>query len=247
MLCGLIFTFGFITGSFLNVCIYRIPRGQSLIYPSSRCNGCGESLKAYQMIPVISYIALGGRCSCCKMKISFIYPTVELLTGVMFVILFYRFGVGFDFLKYIVLTSILIVISFIDVENQIIPDLLIAAGLAWGTIFALMDKSCPVKGYFMGMIVGGGLLFVIAFLSRGGMGGGDVKLMAVIGLFMGWQFTLLTLFLAFVSGGIIGFLLVLSGKKTRKDAIPFAPFLSISALVTILAGQAIISCYLNLV
>lgn len=244
---ALFFLTGLIIGSFLNVCIYRVPRGESIVFPPSRCPKCGQRLKPKHLIPVVSFIMLSGKCSYCRGKISPVYPAVEITAAVLFTVLFSRFGMGLLFLKYSLFASLLIVISFIDLKTQIIPDSLIVTGLVSGLAFTLIDKNSSFLASLVGALLGSGILLLIAILSRGGMGGGDVKLMAVIGLFLGWRRVLVTLFIGFLSGGIISLFLLLTRKKGRKDAIPFGPFLSTAALVSALYGEEIIYLYLNLV
>jgi leader peptidase (prepilin peptidase)/N-methyltransferase len=241
----LIFILGTIIGSFLNVCIYRIPQGQSVVFPPSHCTKCGEKLKAHHLIPLISYILLGGRCSFCKTKISVQYPLVELLTSFLFTVLFSKFYFTIYFFKYAFLFSLLIVISFIDLQIQIIPDGLVILGLITGLIFTFIDRYYPFSGYFLGALIGGGILLLIALLSRGGMGGGDVKLMLFLGLFLGWEKTLLTLFLSFVAGGFFGILVLVTGKKGRKDPIPFGPFINIGAIMAVLFEVEILNFYFS--
>lgn len=151
-----------------------------------------------------------------------------------------------QFIKYAVLFAVLAAAAYIDLKEQVIPNGLMAFGLAAGTVFAVMDKTHTLKDYMMGSVMGGGILLFILIASKGGMGGGDVKLMAVVGLFLGWRLALVTLFLSFVSGGIAGVLLLMTGRKGRKDPVPFGPFISISAVAAVLYGQILISLYLNL-
>lgn len=242
----LIFISGTIIGSFLNVCIYRIPLGKSIVFPGSHCIKCGGRLKARHLIPVISYILLGGKCSYCNAKISARYPLVELLTGFLYTVLFVKFYWTLYFFKYAFLVSLLLIISFIDLQIQIIPNGLVLWGLAMGLIFALIDKYYPFTGYFLGALIGGGLFLLIALLSRGGMGGGDVKLMFFLGLFLGWEKTLLTLFLSFVSGGFFAFSVLILGLKRRKDPIPFGPFINTAAITAVIFEVEIFSFYFSL-
>jgi leader peptidase (prepilin peptidase)/N-methyltransferase len=243
MLYLLVFIFGLMIGSFLNVCIYRIPRGQSIIFPPSACPTCGKRLKPCHMVPVLSFLLLGGKCAYCKEKISAVYPVVELGTAILYTFLFYKFGPGILFLKYCFLSSILIVICFIDMKNQIIPDEMIIAGLLAGIIFSSVDIQNLLRDYIPGALIGSGILLLIVILSKGGMGGGDVKLMAVIGIFLGWRKALLALFISFILGGIFAFVLLITRKKGMKDAVPFGPFLGAAAMVTVFYGQYIVPYY----
>ncbi len=246
VICGMVFLWGLMAGSFLSVCVYRIPRGQGVIFGFSRCTSCGKHLKVFDLVPVISYMVLGGKCRYCGRKISTLYPLIELITGMLFVLLFQKFSLGFLFMKYAVLVSVLTAVSFIDMEHCIIPGSLLGIGLAAGVVFAVIEGKGTAAGYIAGMAAGSGILLLVILASGGGMGMGDMKLMGVIGLFLGWKLSLLTLFSAFVIGGIAGTVLVLTGKKTGKDAVPFGPFLSLAALISVLAGQQIISLYLHI-
>jgi leader peptidase (prepilin peptidase)/N-methyltransferase len=243
MIFLLIFILGLIVGSFLNVCIYRIPRGQSIIFPPSACPTCGKRLKPCHMVPVLSFLLLGGKCAYCKEKISAVYPIVELGTAALYTFLLYRFSIGMLFFKYSLLFSILIVVCFIDMENQIIPDEIIIVGLLAGIIFSSVDIQNLFRDYIPGALIGSGILLLIVILSRGGMGGGDIKLMAVIGIFLGWRKALLALFISFILGGIFAFVLLITRKKGMKDAVPFGPFLGAAAMVMVFYGQYIIPYY----
>jgi leader peptidase (prepilin peptidase)/N-methyltransferase len=194
------------------------------------------------MLPVLSFILLGGRCAYCKKRISAMYLVVELVTGVLYSLLYCRFGIGFLFLKYILLFSILIVICFIDIEKQNIPDEMVVAGLLVGIIFSFLDRQ-NFWNYFYGALIGSGILLLIVILSKGGMGGGDVKLMAEIGFFLGWQNTILTLFSSFILGGMFAFVLLITRKKSMKDSLAFAPFLGIGALVAVFCGHYVFLYY----
>ncbi len=242
-----IFILGLIIGSFLGLCIYRIPKGQSVVFPSSYCPGCRSRLKIRHMVPVLSYIFLKGRCSFCKSKISPIYPLVELLTAVLFTLLLHRFGPGMDFLKFSLLGSILIVVGFIDYKWQIIPDRLVVAGIVLAIFFVLVDREHSPVYYLTGAVTGGGILLAVGTISKGGMGGGDIKLMTVIGMFLGWQYTLIVLYLSVVIGGMVSTLLLLTGKKGRKDTVPFGPFLSGAAIAAFCFGGQLISLYQRLI
>lgn len=244
MECTAFFVLGLMVGSFLNVCIQRIPKGQSVLYPPSRCRACGSSIGRRYLVPVANYIFLKGKCRYCGDRIPPVYPVVELTTAVLYTIAFYRFGNGIMFFKSIVLMPVLLVTAIIDLKEQIIPDCFIVFGLASGTAFALAGGSRFLRDALLGAVIGGGILLAIALVSKGGMGWGDVKLSAVIGLFLGWQSTLVTLYISFVSGGVFSLLLLLTGKKGRKDPVPFGPFLSGSAALALLFGKRLFSFWL---
>jgi leader peptidase (prepilin peptidase) / N-methyltransferase len=249
----IIFAFGSVVGSFLNVCIYRIPKNFSIVTPSSRCPGCHTPIRFYDNIPVASYIFLGGKCRACGGKISARYPLVELLNALLYVAVFWRFGAGWHTPVYFVFCSALIVITFIDLDYQIIPDRITIPGIPIGILagsFLLPDpfmrySLLGLKASIIGFLAGGGLYYSIAVLSRGGMGGGDIKMMAMVGGVMGWKSVLLTTFIGSLTGSVLGlFLMVIKGKG-RKTKVPFGPFLALGALVTLFWGQEIFDWYLN--
>ncbi|AEF17192.1 Prepilin peptidase [Thermoanaerobacterium xylanolyticum LX-11] len=243
----LVFVFGLIIGSFLNVVIYRLPRNESIVYPPSHCTNCESELKPYDLVPVISYIFLRGRCRYCGNRISIRYPIVELLTGFIYLILFIYFGISIKSLSYAFLASLLIVITFIDMEHKIIPNKVILIGLIAGAAFRVLMFNYGLWDYIVGFLIGGGVLLLISLLSGGGMGGGDIKLMAMIGLFIGWKLTISTLFLAVVLGAIGGIAMILFKIKTRKDYIPFGPYISIACLISILYGYDLLNMYIKLI
>ncbi|MGJ7044583.1 prepilin peptidase [Thermoanaerobacterium thermosulfurigenes] len=243
----LVFVFGTIIGSFLNVVIYRFPRNESIVYPPSHCTNCESELKPYDLVPIVSYIFLRGRCRYCGNRISIRYPIVELLTGLIYLILFIYFGISIKSLSYAFLESLLIVITFMDMEHKIIPNKVILIGLIAGVAFRLIMINYGVWDYIVGFLVGGGVLLFISLLSGGGMGGGDIKLMAMIGLFIGWKLTISTLFLAVVLGAVGGIVLVLFKIKTRKDYIPFGPYISIACIISILYGYDLLNMYIKLI
>lgn len=239
----LIFIFGLVIGSFLNVCIYRLPLGQSIAYPPSHCGKCETDLKPFDLIPVITFLLLGGKCRYCSQKISCRYPFVELLTGILFVIIYLYIGFNLTLLPYLFFITLLIVISFIDIDHYRIPDKLIVFGIIIGMIFHILTPFVTYIDALIGFFIGSGILFLLAVLSKGGMGGGDIKLAALIGLFLGWKLTLLTLFLSSLLASLIGVSLILLGKKDRKDPIPFGPFLALGALIALLYGNVLLEFY----
>lgn len=246
----LIFLFGIIIGSFLNVCIWRIPREESIAFPPSHCTACSASLKWYDLVPVFSYIFLKGKCRYCGEKISLQYPIIELLNGIIYSIIFYFLGLSAEFVFICIIASILLVISVIDYYHQIIPDSLVVIIFIAAVLYKIALKytyNIPLN-IVDGMIglLGSGLLFIlIALVSNGGMGGGDIKLIAVLGFILGWQRTLLSILLSFVIGAIISLFLLLFKKKGRKDAIPFGPFINIAFGITLLWGDKLIEWYLS--
>lgn len=236
---------GLVAGSFLNVCIHRLPRGGSIVFPPSHCPHCGHRLAARDLVPLFSYLWLKGRCRYCGSGISLRYPLVEALTGALFAALYLRFGLNLLLFKYLFLTFVLIVLSFIDLEHYLIPDRIIIFALTGGVIINLFTRDLTFLSVLPGMAAPAAFLLLLAVASRGGMGGGDIKLAAVIGLFLGWPLGLLAIFLGCLLGGLTGAVLLLTRIRGRKDAIPFGPFLACGAIVTILGGQQILNWYLN--
>lgn len=241
---GLVFLTGACVGSFLNVCIYRIPQEKSIVFPPSYCPSCQHSLKFVDLVPIISYIALKRKCRYCSCNISLEYPAVELVTGLLFVLAVAKYWIPLDALRVLVLFSVLIPAALIDLKHKIIPDKLNLAGFILGLPFIFESKEFLFSGA-IGFFAGGGLLLLIAVLSRGGMGGGDIKLAAVMGLLLGWKYLLVALFLAFLAGGIIGTLMLLLRIKKMKEAIPFGPYLALGAIIAALVGDKIISWYIR--
>ena len=180
----IIFILGLSIGSFLNVCIYRIPEKKSIAFPASHCPNCKHHLNAIDLIPILGYLINRGKCKYCGVKISLQYPIVELVTGIVFLLLFNKFFISMEFLKYVVLSSILIVITVIDLERQEIPDELIIFGLIAGLLFNIYNIKTDMVPGIMGFVLGGGVFLIIAMITNGAMGGGDIKLMAVLGLFL---------------------------------------------------------------
>ncbi|ADK13643.1 MULTISPECIES: A24 family peptidase [Clostridium] len=242
----IIFIFGTIIGSFLNVCIYRIPMQESIVYPSSHCTNCGNRIKWYDLIPIVSYVILRGKCRNCGEKISKKYPIVEFITGLLYLMLYIKFGISIDIVKYVVFISILIVIGIIDFDTTDIYFKTTIVGLISAFVFLgiYYYNGLPIRTYIYGGIAGGGLLVLIILITKGGMGWGDAEICLICGLFLGLKFTFVMLFLSFIIGAIIGVILILSGKKSKKDYIPFGPFITAASVITVFCGQNILSWYL---
>jgi leader peptidase (prepilin peptidase)/N-methyltransferase len=243
-----VFTFGAIIGSFLNVCIARLPDGRSVVTPPSHCPKCQTYLSWYENIPVLSYLVLGGRCRTCKIRISPIYPAVEVLTGALAVALFLRLGPTLAFAGYFAFAAALVVITFIDLDHQIIPDVISLPGIVVGLAFSLVSPLVTPLDAILGVLAGGGVLLSVAWLyktfrGQEGMGGGDIKLLAMIGAFLGWQSIFVTLFVGSVIGSIIGVVVMLYEGADTKLAIPFGPFLAGGALVYLFWGERILAFY----
>ena len=248
----IVFVFGAVIGSFLNVCIYRIARSKSIVKPNSFCPNCEKPIEFYDNIPVVSYILLGGKCRHCGNKISKRYPFIELLTALLFLMFYRKLGLTFELFIAVLFISLLIVITFIDLDFQIIPDVLSIGGLVAGLILAVfrplflyLDPKFGFLDALYGVLIGGGVLFAIAYgyqliTKREGMGGGDIKLLAMIGAFIGYKGVIFSLISSSALGTIVGIPLMLAKKKDTKYAIPFGPFLSLGALVYLFKGDVLI-------
>ncbi len=243
----LMFILGAVIGSFLNVCIYRIPRNETVVYNSSHCIKCIHKLKAVDLIPIFSYIFLKGRCRYCNEKITPRYFFVEIITAFTLLLFFYKYNFTLELLKYASAAFILIVISFIDLEHQIIPNRLVAAIFIWAVIWQIITPQISWLNAAGGALLGGCLLLFLAVVSRGGMGGGDIKLMFAAGFLLGLKYTVLALFIGFLFGAIVSIGLIVAGIKKRKDLIPFGPFLSLGIYFVLLWGEGIIKVYMNFV
>ncbi|MFZ5597808.1 MAG: prepilin peptidase [Bacillota bacterium] len=241
----IIIILGLAVGSFLNVCIYRIPAGESIIAPRSHCPSCNSNLRPGDMIPVVSYMLLKGKCRYCGDAIHYRYTVVELLTAIFFVFLFFRFGMGITLLKYAFATSILLIVTFIDLDHLIIPNRVVLAGLAGAALFLPLTGEFTALNALYGILSASGFLLLLNLISRGGMGMGDVKLAAFMGLLLGWPMALLAVFYAGFLGAIAGIALIITRRKKRKDPIPFGPFLAAGTFISFMWGRDIISAYMN--
>ena len=230
-------------GSFFNVVIHRLPRGESIAFPASHCVHCGVRLSAKELIPFFSYAWQRGRCRHCHKPISLRYPLVELLTALLLGLIWYLRQDAPAVYAYLAFTSLLIVISFIDFDHFLIPDQLLVAGLGVWVILQLITPFIPWSHALAGGALAFALMLVIYVLSRGGMGFGDVKLAGLIGLYLGVSLSLLTLVIAFVLGASIGLALLALGLKKRKDALPFGPFLASGAFLAMVWGPQFITWY----
>lgn len=254
-----VFLFGITVGSFLNVCIGRIPNNESIIHPPSHCPNCQSPIPFYLNIPLISYVWLRAKCRACHTSISPRYFIVELLTGLLAVALYGAFGLSYTFAVSFVFAAALIVISFIDLDVRIVPDVISLPGIVVGLVFSVIGYfafSDPFEiiptplSSLIGVLVGGGFLLATAWIYEkvtgvDGMGGGDIKLLAMIGAFLGWQSIPLTLFIASVLGSVIGLGLMAATGAGRRLALPFAPFLCSGALIYLFYGQWLIDFYLS--
>ena len=238
-----IFIFGLAIGSFANVCIYRLPKKESVVFPVSHCTACSTPVRPFDNIPVISYLILGGKCKDCKESISVIYPIIEVITALLLLAGFFKFGLTFDFLIYTVVAPTLVIITVIDIEHQIIPDVITLPGIVLG--LAAGSYTIGYIDSFSGFLLGGGLFYLLAVLSNGGMGGGDIKYIAAAGALVGWQKVLLIIFIGAFLGSFMGLLQIVVQKKSRKSLIPFGPFLAAATLITLFYGNLLIKLYIE--
>ena len=252
------FVFGSVVGSFLNVCIYRLPRQESIVLPDSHCTSCRTRIKPYDIIPIASYLILLGRCRACGSRISPTYLVVELLSGVVSALLVWRFGISLTSLFYLIFLFSLIVVTFIDLEHRIIPNVITLPGIIVGLIYNALNTNwvtlqmdlsyfqftlsdflrisdeVDIIGSILGIILGGGILYFIGFIyeaikKREGMGMGDVKLLAMIGAFIGWKGVIFVAFLSSLFGVLVGIPIIFFKRGDLKYAIPYGPFLSLAA------------------
>jgi leader peptidase (prepilin peptidase)/N-methyltransferase len=236
---------GLLIGSFLNVVIARVPERRSLWHPGSACPGCGTSIAWYDNIPLVSFLALRGRCRACATPISWRYPAVEAVTAALFGAAAWRFGWTPDAVVAAALLAVLTAVTAIDLERQIIPDAISVPGILAGILANLATGRVPWLESLIGIAVGGGVFFVVILASGGGMGGGDMKLGAMLGAFLGWKVVLFTVFLAVVTGGLVAVVLMATGVRGRKDPIPFGPFLALGGAVGLLCGERVVRWYLS--
>jgi leader peptidase (prepilin peptidase)/N-methyltransferase len=242
----IVLVFGLVVGSFCNVVVYRLPQGKSIVTPGSQCRSCGNPIRPWDNIPLLSYVLLRGRCRFCKEPIPARYPVVELASGILYVLLWYKLGFGLPFVWYGLLTPTLLVVALIDFDHKIIPNIITLPGLAMGLGLSLWSLPITPLASLLGLLIGGSLFYLIALVSKGGMGGGDIKLIAMIGAFLGWQGALFTIFAGALLGSLVGVMLMLLARKGRKDKVPFGPFLSCGAILFILTGDDLIHWYFNL-
>jgi leader peptidase (prepilin peptidase)/N-methyltransferase len=267
-----VFLFGLIIGSFLNVCILRIPSGKSIVLPASACPKCSEAIRPYDNIPVLSYLLLGGKCRGCKTKISPMYPLVELLTALLFLGCYYAFGISVETGKWAAFSAITVVLVFTDLRERILPDVVNFTGFAIGLIFSVFTKPtdgtalwvanhlfdypppAPVLSLvdaLLGAAVGSGLLWLVSeayFKLRGreGMGLGDVKMMLMAGAFLGAKRTLLTILAGSLLGSVLGVAIILARRKDTDYELPFGTFLGAGALLVVFFGTPLVNWYQSL-
>lgn len=273
----IIFILGLLFGSFANVCIWRIPRKEEIVFTPSHCPKCLTGIKWYDNIPVVSYLLLGRKCRSCKAEISWRYPLVELISGLLFLGVYLKFGPDWRLTGYIPFVWAMLVISAIDIEHYIIPDVFTFSGLVMGLIFAALSNfripidltvfsrgdilsQWPLLDSAIGVLLGGGFLWLAAWagekvFKQEAMGGGDIKLAAMIGAFFGWKAILVSFFLAFLIGSVVGLGLIMLGRAKKNDApdgikpramVPFGPFLALGGILALFWGRELLGLYLSL-
>ncbi|MCX7634215.1 MAG: prepilin peptidase [Syntrophales bacterium] len=238
------FVVGSVVGSFLNVVIHRLPAEQSVVKPPSHCPACGSPIRFYDNIPILSYLILRGRCRHCRDRISPRYPLVEALTGVMAVLLVVKFGLGLKMLVAFTFVAVLIVITFIDLDHQIIPHALTLPGIPLFLLAGVAVMGVRLGDALFGLFAGIAVLYLVALYYESltgneGMGGGDVNLLGMIGAFFGWQSLLVVLLVGSLAGAVVGAVLILVKGRDLKYAVPFGPFLSLGAMVYLMWGPSL--------
>ncbi len=244
-----VFVLGTAIGSFLNVCIHRIPKGQSIVRPVSRCPSCNQPIRPFDNIPLISYLILKGKCRYCEYHIPFRYPLVEFFSGGFSLALFLKLGLSAHFFIYTIFVWSLLVITFIDLDTQTIPDAITLPGIVLGFFASFLLPEIAYWQSILGILLGGGSLYLVAFFyytltKREGMGGGDIKLLAMIGAFLGYKSILFVIFFSSLIGTLVGIVVMIKQRKGRTYAIPFGPFLAIGTFLHILWGHELLQWYL---
>ena len=245
------FLFGLVLGSFLNVCIYRIPFKKSIVSPPSSCPHCDERIRFYDNIPLISYLILLGRCRKCRHGIPIQYPLVELITGLLSVSLFVRHGISVQYIFILLFSASLVVISFIDLRHQIIPDIISLPGIVIGLGFSILFGRISWLDSLLGIVIGGGSLYLIAIIfewltHKEGMGGGDIKLLAMLGAWLGWKALPFIVLFSSLLGIVIGGGSLLLSRQGLRARIPFGPFLALGALAFLFFGKELMSWYFRI-
>jgi len=240
------FIVGSAIGSFLNVVIYRLPLGMSLAKPGSHCFACKTPIKPYHNIPILGYFILRGKCASCGAKFSPRYMMVELITAIIFAACYLKFGTRPESFVYMAFCSALIAVAFIDLDHMIIPDKISLPGIVVGLICAYFFLPITMQDSLLGLLVAGGSLFLLAVIVPGGMGGGDIKLMAMVGAFLGLKGGLVTIFIGSLIGSVIGGIMMIATGKGRKTKIPFGPYLVMGALLVLFYERELIELYIEI-
>lgn len=241
---------GLAIGSFLNVCIHRIPRGESLNHPPSRCPHCGQGLRWFDNVPVFGYLWLRGRCRACRAPISIRYPIVEIVTMALFLVHYAVFGWTPLLAVRLLFACAMVVLFAIDLEHHLLPNVITLPGIVAGLLFSVVLPPGIVNA-LIGVVVGGGVLWAIGeayyrYSGQEGMGGGDVKMLAMIGAFLGWKLVILTLVLSSVAGSVIGMALIATRRGGLKYELPYGTFLALAALAASLVGEQIVAWYVGM-
>jgi len=244
------FVAGAIIGSFLNVVIYRLPRAESVVHPSSHCPRCGAPIRPWHNVPILSWFLLGGKCRCCSGSISFRYPLVETANALLYLFIAVHFGFGLQALVAAVYCSALLVVTGIDLDHQLIPDAITLPGMLLGLLSSILLPPGFTES-LVALLAGGGFFYAVAaasdkILGKPGMGGGDIKLTAMMGSFLGLKGLVICVFTALLSGSLVSIALMAAGRKTRKDVIPFGPFLALGGVTALFWGRAVFDWYLSL-
>ncbi|MCZ8533037.1 prepilin peptidase [Psychrobacillus psychrodurans] len=242
----LFFLYGLIFGSFFNVVGLRIPKKESIVHPPSHCTICDRRLTIKDLVPVFSYVFLKGKCRGCGTKIHWVYPVMELVTGLLFTFAYYQLGFTLELAVALLFISLLVIITVSDIAYMLIPDKILVFFLIPLIVLRVFVPLSPWWDSIIGAFVGFGVLFLIAVVSKGGMGGGDIKLFFVIGLVLGSIPTLLTLFLASIIGTVVGIISLRRTKQGRKTPIPFGPSIALAAIVSYFYGEMLVDWYVNL-
>jgi leader peptidase (prepilin peptidase)/N-methyltransferase len=248
---GFVFILGLLWGSFGNVVIYRLPEKLSVVTPRSRCPKCLTQIAWYDNIPVLSWLILRGKCRACGARISVRYPLVELLTGIVLAAIFHKYGYQWITLEYLIFAWSLIVVSMIDLDHMILPDVFTLSGIVIGLVGAAVNPERSFPEALIGVLVGGGFLWAIAYFylllrKEEGMGGGDIKLLAWMGAVLGWTSIPFIVLVSSVLGSLVGLVLAMRSKAGLKSVIPFGPYLALAALLFILDGKQIGLWYIGL-
>jgi len=242
---------GLVWGSFLNVVIYRLPRKQSLVYPPSTCPSCGQRIKPYDNIPLVSFLLLRGKCRSCGASISWRYPLVEAITAASLLLLYFYFGLSLHFFAGALYTSALICLGFIDYDHQLLPDMITLPGFGLGLVYTFFRRDLNFGQGLLGAATGAGVLLIVYGLyyllrKKEGLGLGDVTMMLFVGSFVGWRGALLTLVLASFVGALIGLFFIKMKQKNLQSALPFGTFLAPAAFIAFFWGEIIINSYLRM-
>lgn len=237
--------FGLAIGSFLNVVIARLPEGRSLWWPLSSCLACSTPIAWPDNIPLLSFAALRGRCRACRAPIAWQYPVVEATTALLFAAAYAVFGLSRELAVALVLLAALVALTGIDLRHQILPDVITLPGIVAGFLATLAADRVSWTDSLLGIVLGGGLFLLIILLSGGGMGGGDMKLGAMLGAFLGWKVALVSVFVAVILGGLLAVVVLASGLRGRKDPIPFGPFLAAGGVVGLFWGERLVTWYVG--